>query len=399
MVDHGNVPGLPAGLAYVLPGLGVGGAERHVRHLVERLDRGTFSPRVISTAGTGPMEEEYSRLGVPVHVLDYRGVSLKPGSAGPLFRRARSFFRDFAGILAANDVRILHCYLPSANVLGMAAGMFSRTAVRIVSKRALCRYKEGHPVFSLFEDLANLAAHAVLVNSEAVARDVRRNERFLGGKIVLVHNGIDPADSAAGRIDRLVPEMPWNEGDPVVTYVANLFPYKGHLDLVSAAAIVVEAIPEVRFLLVGRDSGAREALLREVSSRGLEQHVHLAGERKDAVAILASSTLAVHPSHEEGFSNTILEAMAAGKAVVATRTGGTPEAVIDGETGLLVPQRDPEALANALLTLLRDSGSARAMGRAGRQRVLDHYSVGKMVAAMEQTYLELLAGRPLSCRA
>lgn len=388
----------PVAVAYVLPGLARGGTEKHVRDLVAGIDRRKFSPRVVSTGGGGPMQEEFSRLGVPVHVLQYRGISLKPGMAGQLFRDARFFFRAFKGILEANGVRVLHCYLPAANILGTAAAMLSRTPVKIVSKRALCRYKKGHPVYSFFENIANLAADAVLANSAAVAEDVRRHERFLDGKIGVIRNGIALDLPPAEPIARLVPGLPWSEGDAVVTYVANLFPYKGHRDLVVAASLVVEAIPAVRFLLVGRDAGEMESLRHQVSSMGLERHVFFAGERAEAARIIASSTLVVHPSHEEGFSNTILEAMAAGKAVVATRVGGIPEAVVDGETGLLVPPHDPPALADALLSLLRNPSRAEEMGTAAMRRVRDDFSAGKMVSAIEQAYMELLDGRPMSCR-
>jgi glycosyltransferase involved in cell wall biosynthesis len=176
-----------------------------------------------------------------------------------------------------------------------------------------------------------------------------------------------------------------------------LFPYKGHRDLIAAASLVVLAVPAVRFLLVGRDAGEMDALRKEVSSLGLERHVLFAGERAEAARIIASSTLVVHPSHEEGFSNTILEAMAAGKAVVATRVGGIPEAVVDGETGLLVPPHDPPALADALLSLLRNPSRAEEMGTAATRRVRDDFSAGKMVSAIEQAYMELLDGRPMSC--
>jgi glycosyltransferase involved in cell wall biosynthesis len=250
----------------------------------------------------------------------------------------------------------------------------------------------------LFEDLANLAADAVMVNSLAVAESVRRAERFLGSRMILVHNGVDSDAPAPASLRELCPGFPGREGDPVVTCVANLFPYKGHRDLVAAAARVVEAMPTVRFLLVGRDAGEMEAVRRQASSLGLERHVFLAGEHAEGFRIIASSTLVVHPSHEEGFSNTVLEAMSAGKAVVATRVGGIPEAVIDGETGLLVPPHDPPALAEALLSLLRDPSRTEAMGTVGKRRVREHFSVGKMVASMELTYLELLEGKPPSCR-
>ncbi|MFA6147326.1 MAG: glycosyltransferase [bacterium] len=383
----------PVPVAYVLPNLELGGTERHVLDLAAAIDRRKFSPRVVCTAGGGSMEEEFSRRGVPVHVLEYRGISLKPGKAGPLFRNARSFFRAFTKILAENNIRILHCYLPAGNILGMAAASLHRTPVKIVSKRGLCQYKDGHPLFSFFEDLANLFSDGILVNSLAVEADVRRTERFLGGKISLLYNGIDPEVPPPSPVGNLFPGIAWREDDPIVCCVANFFPYKGHRDLVEAAHTVVESFPHARFLLVGRDSGEMGAVRDRIEALGLSANVLLTGERDDAARIIAASTLVVHPSHTEGFPNTILEAMAAGKPVVATDAGGIPEAVVDGTTGIIVPVGDPGKLADGLLALIRDPVRARAMGQAGRIRLLERFTIGKMVEGMEQFYGKLLARR------
>lgn len=383
----------PVSIAYILPNLERGGTEKHVLELASRIDRRAFSPCVVSVLGGGSLEADFRREGIPVAVREYRGISRNPFDAERRPSAAWRFFRDLARILAERRVRIAHAYLPAGNVLGMTGASLARTPVRIVSKRALCRYKEGHPAYSFFEDLANLAACAILVNSEAVAQDVRRHERFLGGKILLVRNGIDPDPPPAAPLPELIPGWPGTAGERIVTYVANLFPYKGHVDLVEAAALVVEAFPAVRFLLVGRDAGEMEAIRRKISAKGLAEHFHVAGERPDAIRILAASDLAVHASHEEGFPNVVIEAMAAGKAIVATRVGGIPEAVVDGETGLLVPASDPRSLADALLSLLRDPSRAEAMGAAGRRRVRERFSTEKMVESMERAYLDLLEGR------
>ena len=390
----------PVDVAYVLPGLGRGGTEKHVADLASRLDRSRFSPCVLSTARGGPMEEELASRGIPVHILDYRGLSLHPARAVPLLGEALGFFRDFARILEERNVAILHSYLPAANILAMAVGLRSRTRVRIVSKRALCRYKEGHPVFSWFEELANLAADAVMVNSHAVAESVRRAERFAEGKMFLVYNGIEVSGKVSTGGSR--PPLPADIEVPAdalpITYVANLFDYKGHAVLVDAARCVADAFPSVRFLLVGADAGEMENLRRRIGEAGLSRHILLLGPRSDAAAIVSASRLVVHPSLQEGFSNAILEAMAAGKAVLATRVGGNPEAVEDGRTGLLVPPADPGALASAILELLRNTARAEAMGNAGRERVRERFSTERMVAAVEENYLELLEGRPLSRR-
>ncbi len=383
----------PAGVAYVLPGLERGGAEKNVLDLVARIDRRKFSPCVVCTSEGGPLEDDLRKLGVPLHFLGYRGFSRNPRTAIPLLRSALAAFGRFRKILEKENVRIVHGYLPEGNVVGILSASACRVPVSIASKRALCLYKKGHPVYSFFEDACNLLADAVTANSAAVAEDVRKRERFLGGKIRVIRNGIDPDVPPPVPVGQVCPELEGGEGDPLVTYVANFHPYKGHRDLIVAARTVIDAFPAARFLLVGRDAGEMTTIRGMVASRGLARHVLFLGPRSDAMRVTALSTLVAHPSHQEGFPNTILEAMAAGKPVVATRTGGIPEAVIDGETGLLVPPGDPSALAAALLSLLRDPDRAIAMGIAGRRRVLERFPIGKMVGEVEQLYEELLAGK------
>ncbi len=157
---------------------------------------------------------------------------------------------------------------------------------------------------------------------------------------------------------------------------------------------MADEFPSVRFLLVGRDAGAMETVRSRIAALGLERNVLPVGLRKDAARIAAAADFVVHPSHEEGFSNTVIEAMAAGKAVVATNVGGNPEAVVDGETGILVPPRDPVSLAAAIISLLREPERARSMGAAGRLRVCERFETGKMAGKMERIYEELLRRTP-----
>lgn len=383
----------PAGVAYILPGLYRGGTEKHVLDLAARLDRKRFSPVVVSTAGGGPMVEDFARADVPVYLLDYRGVSLRPGAAAPLWRDAVGFFREFSRILGGNNISIVHAYLPAANVLGVFAAALARVPVKIVSKRALCRYKEGHPLFSLFEDLANWAADAVMVNSRAVAVDVRRTERFLDRKIVPIYNGIEvpPEPAACSHNPLLALGIP--PGVPVVTYVANIREDKAHAVLVDAARRVAEEFPSAKFLFVGRQGCEAANVRQRIASARLEGRIILTGARQDVAQILGRSFLAAHPGEQEGFSNAILEAMAAGLPVVASRAGGNPEAVVDGETGFIVPAGDSSAFAEAILTLLRDPHRARAMGEAGRRRAREVFSMERMVGEVERLYEELLDGR------
>lgn len=391
--------GKPVTVAYVLPNLERGGTERHVLDLASRLDRTRYRPFVITTAGGGPLQGELEARGVPVHILEYRGISVRPGLAGPLIRQAASFFAAFRRILRDRKADIVHAYLPTGNVLGMAAALGVKVRARIVSKRALCRYKDGHPVFSAFENLANLAADAIMVNSRAVAADVLRTERFADGKIFLVYNGIDaPAEPPPGEPAAPPPDLVVPPDAVLLTYVANIREDKAHLCLAEAAALIAGHCPAARFLFVGRDGGKAPAVRRRIEQLGLGDRVLLPGSRRDVAAVLRASTLVVHPGEQEGLSNAILEAMAAGIPVVAARAGGNPEVVLDGETGLLVEPGDPEGFARAVLDLLRAPDRRRTMGVAAWRRVREHFSMDGMVARMEATYAELLGGRSLTCR-
>jgi len=394
----------PQTVAYLLPRLEVGGTEKHVRDLVGRLDRERFRPVIIATAEGGILEAEFARMGVPVHILGYQGFTRRPGRILRTARSAVRAIRELARILRREQVSILQAYLPAANILGAAAGVLAGTPRIILGKRGLCHYKKGRPLLAFFENVANLAADVVLVNSDAVAAAVRAAERFCGRKIRRIYNGIDAADRAepgapdpSGDGPALDPPFP--PGSSTVLYVANLFPYKGHVDLVEASAAVIASRPEALFLLAGREEGAGRSVRTRIGELGLDDRVRLLGAREDVPALMSAADLVVHPSHEEGFSNTILEAMAAGKAVVATSVGGIPEAVEDGITGILVPPKSPDRLAAAILSMLNDGTGTREMGEAGRRRVLERFPLEKMVREIEALYEELLGGGDPACAA
>ncbi len=375
-------------IAFVIPNLEAGGTERHLLSLVRRLDRSRFSPSLVTTAGGGSLFKEFSEI-MPVTVMGEPDAH-RQVRVGPLVHIGA--IRTLAGMYRRERPDIVQAYLPAACVIGPIAARLAGVRNVIISRRSLSNYKAKYPLLRRIEPLGYLLADVVMVNSDAVRQDVERTERFWEGKILRIYNGIDTAAPVPRAIGELVPELSGRDGWPVVAYVANLFHYKGHVDLVRAARTVVDAMPAARFLLVGRDAGEMGRVRSEIAALGLGGYILLAGLRDDAASIVAASSFVVHPSHEEGFSNTILEAMAAGKAVVASRVGGIPEAVIDGETGILVPPRDPASLSAALLALLRDPGRARAMGEAGRRRVVELFSAERMAREIASLYESLHAG-------
>jgi len=181
-------------------------------------------------------------------------------------------------------------------------------------------------------------------------------------------------------------------GAPLIGNVAALAPHKGQRHLVDAAARVVRRVPDARFLILG-DGELRAALERQIKDLGLDRHVTLAGFRSDALGLMKSFDVFAMSSVTEGLGSAVLEAMACERAVVATRTGGLPEAVDDSRTGLLVPPRDDAAMADAIVRLLDDASLRAQFGQAGRARVARQFSVEHLVAKTVQVYESRLQAR------
>ena len=201
-----------------------------------------------------------------------------------------------------------------------------------------------------------------------------------------------PADRA--EVDLFLSEHggagPGRARPKIIACVANLIHYKGHLNLIDAMAEVAAAYPSSRLLLIGRDGGMEPEIRRRIEARGLRDRVALLGLQPCVRLVYGAADLSVLPSDEEGFSNVILEAMEAGKAIVATKVGGVPEAISDGVDGLLVTPKDSGALAEAMLKLLRDDDLRKRLGEAARRRARQEFSLDAMFAAYEKLYREVL---------
>jgi glycosyltransferase involved in cell wall biosynthesis len=195
---------------------------------------------------------------------------------------------------------------------------------------------------------------------------------------VTIHEGIDLAHIAAAPAVNLHAELWLPHDAPVVGNVAALVPHKGQRHLIDAAAGVIQQVPDARFVIAG-EGELRATLERQIKERRLEKHVFLLGFRPDVLSVHKGFDLFVMSSVTEGLGTSLLDAMACGKPIVATAAGGMPEVVADGETGLLVPPRDDQALAAAIVTLLNDRPRRIAMGAAGDRRVRERFSAERMV--------------------
>jgi glycosyltransferase involved in cell wall biosynthesis len=225
----------------------------------------------------------------------------------------------------------------------------------------------------------------VFIAASHVIAAMLRDDGIPPDQIDVVHDGVNvslvdkepPVDAHAAF------GLP--HGAPVVGNVAALVAHKGQRHLVAAAARVVREVPDARFLIVG-DGELREPLERQVRDLGLNRHVRLTGFRPDVLGLMKSFDIFAMSSVTEGLGSAVLEAMACARPIVATRAGGLPEAIADGETGRLVPPHDEAALAAAIVAMLRNPDERATFGAAGRARVERDFSIDQLVTGTLRVY-------------
>ena len=204
-----------------------------------------------------------------------------------------------------------------------------------------------------------------------------------------VHEGVDIRKVTSCRSLDLHKELELPKGVPIVGNVAALVPHKGQQFLIEAAAMVITQIPNVRFVILG--AGELEGQLRkQIAKLKVDRHVLLAGFRPDVLSLQKSFDLFVLSSITEGLGTTLLDAMALGRPIIATKTGGIPEVIIDGKTGLLVPPRDAQSLASAIVALLRDPERRARLGTEANRRAKEKFSSEQMVKQTLEAYSHLV---------
>jgi glycosyltransferase involved in cell wall biosynthesis len=226
--------------------------------------------------------------------------------------------------------------------------------------------------------------------SEAIRR-MLVSDGVAESRTVTVHEGIDLDHVAAAPTATLREELWLPHGSPIVGNVAALVAHKGQRHLVEAAALVVRQVPDARFVIAG-EGDLRPALEHQIKHLGLEKHVMLLGFRSDILSVHKAFDVFVMSSVTEGLGTSLLDAMACGKPIVATTAGGIPEVVQDGKTGFLVPPRDHQAMADAIVRLLKDAGLRRGMGEAGLARANAAFSAERMVQGTLRVYERLSRG-------
>ncbi len=361
------------------------GGERSLLNLIRHLDPRTFVARVTCEA-SHDFVAAVQACGVPVDRQSFPGLR----SPGPGTWRA---VRRLVRLCRDTGPALLHANTPRTNLYAAAAGRLAGTPVIWH-----CRNLLEAGMLDIDRWFAWLPDR-IICNSAAIAA------RFAGSpwqdRVVTILNGVDLTEFHPGLSGECVrSELGW-QGRPVIAATSRLDPGKGHEALLEAMGAVLARRPDARLLIAGRaavNPADRHATLeRCIESLGLGEAVRLLGFRRDIPHLLAAADVCVLPASAEACGRVLLEAMAMAKPVVGTASGGTPEIVADGVTGLLVPPGNPPALAAALLAILQDPSRARGMGAAGRERIATYFTIEAHARKTAQVYTEVLAARGVTC--
>ena len=362
-----------------LSGQMLGGGQRSLLLLLERLDRTKFNPFLVCPS-EGGLTEKVKKLGIKTRIIRMGGVkSLN------VFATAAVLFK-LKKLIRRKNIHLIHTDSPrQAFYAGLAA---RRTRTPLV-----WHARVSTPEKKSFEKFLFNHANKIIAVSDAASQRYCGFERF-DEKVTVIHNGVDLIEFGPKPIDRkLKQEFKIKEDLMLVGTLGQLIPGKGQEVFLKAAARVFERTSRVIFMIVGNGNHAYRKKLEDLcTDLGLSGNVVFTGFREDIPRIMNILDIVVLPSttHLEGFSRVIIEAMASSKPVIATDSGGNPEAIEDGTTGILVHSEDSDRLAASILDLVQDGDKRKRMGAAGKQRAERLFSIEKNVSRIEKTYEDLL---------
>ena len=367
-------------ILWLIDGLGMGGAERLMEPYLRYLDKTKFNPRVcvLQERDGNPMAERIQQLGIPVDLLPIsrlRQVNNIP--------RLREYMRQ-------HHIHLVHTQLEFSNTLGTIAA-------RMQQIPALCTLhtfeeqnqtaKTTWHVRLMWQVLRGFSQQIIAV-SEEVRQYHIRFARFAPDRIITLYNGIDLSrfQSSAGDIRS---ELGISEDTLVLLTIAVLREAKGIQYMIDAMPFIETAVPDVTYVVVG--DGAYGPSLRQLAQEKNDPHILFTGARQDIPELLAASDLFVLPTLLDALPTVLIEAMAAGKPIIATRVGGVPEIVEQGHNGLLVSPMQSKELAEACVQLLQDKPSRIEMGQLGQELARQRFDIHTQAKKLGNIYEAILA--------
>jgi glycosyltransferase involved in cell wall biosynthesis len=353
----------PIRVAVLLQDLEFGGTQRYALHLLRHMDRERFAPELWVLRGGDDMVPIARDLGVPIIHLSH------DATAGP-----RTLVR-LAVRLFTHRPDLLYTLTVVPNIWGRLFGRMARVPAVVSGYRSLYP-KQGERWLWRFAD-------KIICNAEALKKIMVDRFSVPAERIAVIPNAVD--------MEAFRPTRDAKASDPTVLFVGRLVSEKDPLNLVESFKLVADKLPEARFQMIG-GGPLREVVQARIRECGLESKLELVPGAADVRPWLNRAWVFVLASAMEASPNVIIEAMAMGLPVVATRVGGIPELVADKQTGFLVDSGDRAALADALVALLADETLRKTMGDAGRERVVLHHTLENMVQQTERVFVDALDG-------
>lgn len=352
-------PDAPIDLALLLQDLEFGGTQRYAINLLKHLDRRLFSPQLWMLCYRTDMAQMAEETGVNLQWLS-KGWRVGPGSLARLAYR-----------LSKQPPQILYTLTVEPNKWGRLFGGLAKTCVVVSSYR--------NPQPKQFDGLLGRFSDRIICNAEALKRELCERHGTDPDLVDVVLNAVD--------FDFFTPDPSHRSPTPLVLYTGRLVERKDVATLIDGFKVATERVPNATLEIVG-DGDRKKQLEAQIARLGLESRVRMFPGQKDLRPFLKRAWVYAMTPNREASPNAILEAMASGLPVVSTRVGGIPELVYDGQSGVIVEPRDPEAVGDALATLLSNDELRNRMGSQARRHVIEHHSMEGMVRKTEQALLE-----------
>lgn len=356
-----------------------GGTERQFTELVTRLDRQKYNVRLACLNRAGPLYEQVRAAGLPVAEFPLRGWL-----NGKTARSAWEWVR----LLRLEKIDLVHTFDLYTDIFSAPLARFGGVPVLITSLRQMMSAYSPRQRRALRRSFQ--LSDCVIANSQRVGDSLVADEGLSAARVRVLYNGVDlerfhPNGSRLSARERLG----WGRDGLLVGVICNLRPEKDHRTLLDAVPQVVRRAPRVHFLIVG--TGSLEGHLRRYAEqKQLLSHVSFLGDRSDIPEILEAVDLAVLPTLLESMPNVVLEAMSAGRPIIASDVGGCRELIGTGRTGMLVPPRDPRILAEEIVRLLEQPSLREEMGQAARRRAEEKFDFSRAVKHLEEIYDDML---------
>lgn len=380
-------------ILFVIPSLEVGGAENQLSMVLPGLKELGWDITVFLTSGLGPLTIS----------LEKQGINIVAPKFLPLRRLIKSkilrvpflllSFGQLTTYLLIKRPQIVHFTLAEAYLLGGLSSLLAGQKKLIMSRRSLNYYQNKYPLLAKLEHWLHTKMQVIIANNKSTIEQLAMLENVELKKLQLIYNGLDMRRFENKQYNKTAIRHKYNLPSSSLTFIviANIIPYKGHATLLQALHSIRSQLPaDWQLLCIGKKHSYCKELESQTEDLQLQTHVHFLGQQNAVEELLAISDIAISCSYEEGFSNSVIEAKAAGLPIIVTNVGGNPEAVIDGETGLVIPARDPSALSAAILKITNEPSNAAKLAIAGKQRVEDNFSLHACIRNYDTLFSDIL---------